>query len=203
MRSEIGTVIRRAVIVVAATLSTAVPGQQSGASKVAKPENSKQQTAPTGGTVEGSTYKNTYLGLHFTPAKGLTLGRPEMREAAPAWRVISVLAYSGPDWVHSKEIISFSADSLEMYKQEERTPEAYMKEAVKALETQGMKRAPGSSSAKIGPIIFARADVTWGSKHQVLLLTMHRGYALMFGFTAQDEQAADKLIAETRVELTQ
>ena len=171
------------------------------------PRSSAQQVNPTKGLVEKGVYKNSSIGIEFTPAENLHFQDPEMMgtpDKVPLVITIAALAdrtlFSGV--FSPRDVTVFSADALAYYPEDQRNVARYLKKVVRAQEVDGFKQLEGPSTEKISDIEFVRADFVKGAVREAVLVVTHNGYACVFIFAGSDIDAVNKLIASTKVKLT-
>jgi hypothetical protein len=165
--------------------------------KPTPPSNtSNAQSPPNKGAIEGTTYKNSSIGIQFTPAPGLRL--EQMNDAAP--NMIAVQAQSDPGPMYGLTL--FYADELAHYPEDQRNAPRYLEKTVRANEANGFHLTEGEPSAEISGVQFVRADFVRGMVHETILVMTHNGYAYVFVFAGSDAERTGKLIASTDLKLT-
>jgi TonB family protein len=157
---------------------------------------SNTQSAPNKGVIEGTTYKNSSIGIQFTSAPGLRL---EQMNAAS--NMIAVQAQNDPGPMYGLTV--FYADELAQYPEGQRTASRYLEKVVRANEADGFQLTEGAPSAEISGIQFVRADFVKGAVHETILVMTHTGYAFVFIFTGASANRTGQLIASTDLKLTQ
>ncbi len=95
---------------------------------------SNTQSSPNKGVIEGTTYKNSAIGVQFTPAPGLRL--EPMKDAAPD--MIAVQAQNDPGPMYGLTL--FYAEELAHYPEDQRNATSYLeKVVVRANESGGFQ----------------------------------------------------------------
>lgn len=157
---------------------------------------SNTQSPPNKGVIEGTTYKNSLIGLQFTPAPGLRL---EQMNAA-ASKMIAVQAQNDPGPMYGLTV--FYADELAQYPEGQRSATKYLEKVVRANESDGFQLTEGEPSADVSGIQFVRADFVKGTVHETILVVTHNGYAFVFIFSGASARRTGQLIASTDLKLT-
>ena len=169
--------------------------------------NSPQNPLPTKGLVDNGTYKNTSIGLEFTPAENLKLQEPEMKGTPGTTPLlITVQAVSDGGLISSlfstQGLTIFYAEPLASYPEEQRNVPRYLKKIIRANEAEGWQHVDGKASEQMAGILFSRLDFVRGNVHEAVLVVAHRDYAFVFIFAGVDIGAPNKLIAATNVKFT-
>jgi len=162
---------------------------------------------PTKGLVDHGVYKNSSIGLEFTPASNLHLEEPELKGtpgSVPLLITIQAVDDSGLiDRLFSvRSLTIFYADVLAYYPEEQRNADRYLRKVVRTNASYGFQRVDGATSAEVNGISFARADFAKGGVHETVLVVVHDEYAFVFIFTGPSVEAANNLIALTKIRLT-
>lgn len=154
------------------------------------------------GFVEGRTYKNTSLGLEFTPSPELTLGIPELRGTPGTLPLmVAIGAWGEKKWLSAREGTVFFADTLAYYAKDQRSTDAYMRRVAVANQRDGFERVQGGLENKLSGISFARTDFHKKVAYEVVFVKACEGQALVFVFTGPTEDIVDKFIAGTELKL--
>ena len=198
------------VIILAFSFAASAPfawSQQETAPPRANATNSPQNPLPTKGLVDNGTYKNTSIGLEFTPAENLKLQEPEMKGTPGTTPLlITVQAVSDGGLISSlfstQGLTIFYADSLGYYPEEQRNVPRYLKKIIRTNEAEGWQHVDGKATEQMAGISFSRLDFVRSNIHEAVLVVAHRGYAFVFIFAGADLRAPNKLIAATNVKLT-
>jgi TonB family protein len=159
------------------------------------PSTSNTQSPPNKGVIEGTTYKNSSIGVQFTPAPGLRL-----ELMAPASNMIAVQAQNDPGPMYGLTI--FYADELAQYPEDQRSASKYLQKLVRTNESGGFQLTEGELSADMSGIQFLRADFVKGAVHETILVMTHNGYAFVFIFSGASAERTGKLIASTDLKVT-
>lgn len=160
------------------------------------PRTSNNQSPPNKGVIEGTTYKNSSIGVQFTPAPGLRL--EQMNSAAS--NMIAVQAQNDPGPMYGLTV--FYADELAQYPEDQRSASKYLQKVVRSNEADGFQLTEGEPSADMGGIRFLRADFVRGAVHESILATTHNGFAFVFIFSGASAERTGQLIASTDLKLT-
>src|SRR5437660_9687326 len=113
--------------------------------------NSPQNPLPTKGLVDNGTYKNTSIGLEFTPAESLKLQEPEMKGTpgtTPLLITVQAVSDGGviSSLFSSQGLTTFYADALAYYPEEQRNVPRYLKKIIRANEAEGWQHVDGKAS---------------------------------------------------------
>lgn len=155
---------------------------------------------PDKGVIEGSTYKNASIGLEFTPASSLHLQEPEMRGApgaTPSFFSVLAVADRGP-----LPALGFYSEKLDHYPGDRRDASSHLQRMIRAQEASGCQRVGGVTKTRLGQVSFLRADCAAGKAYEAVFVTTHSAWVFVFIFEASDAAAVDKLIAPTKVTVT-
>ena len=152
---------------------------------------SNNQSPSNKGVIEGTTYKNSSIGVQFTFAPGL---RPEQMNAA-ASNMIAVQAQNDPGPMYGLTV--FYADELAQYPEGQRSAPIYLEKVVRANESDGFQLTEGEPSAEISGVQFVRADFVRGLVHETILVMTHNGYAFVFIFSGASAERTGQLITST------
>jgi hypothetical protein len=162
------------------------------------------------GVVVGHTYKNSFLGIEFTPPEELEFRDPELwGKAGDPIRAVGISAWSK---AHNKfavrkyivdEGIIFVADDLDKHPEDERDDAGYMRRMHGTEARDGLKAIDGKANEKIGEIVFLRADFLRGKRRHAVLVTTRYGFAFVFIFVAMDAERLESLIKSTSLKLPQ
>jgi len=154
------------------------------------------------GFIEQGTYKNSSIGLEFTPAKGLHFNQPELK-GTPGTTPLLILIQAQTDPGPVYGLTVFYADALDYYPEDQRNDSRYLEKIIRTNAADGFQHVDGKASEQVDGISFARADFIKGLVHETVLITTHKAYEFVFIFTGADFEVTGKLIASTDVKLTQ
>jgi TonB family protein len=175
------------------------PGSNTSTQEEATTNNapsSVRNARPNKGVIDGTTYKNSSIGLQFTPAAGL---RVEQMNAA-ASNMIAVRAQNDPGPMYGLTV--FYADELAQYPEGQRSAPRYLEKVVRANEADGFQLTEGEPSTEISGVQFVRADFVRGAVHETILVMTHNGYAFVFIFSGASAERTRQLIASTDLKVT-
>jgi hypothetical protein len=166
-----------------------------------------QRVLPNKGVVESGTYKNASIGLEFTPASSLRLQEPEMKgtpDATPLLITVRAVVDPGPFFglFSERSTTVFSADALAYYPEDKRGASNYVQRVIRAQEAGGFRHVGSVTSAQLSQTSFLRADFEKGKAHQAVFVTTHNGYAFVVIFGGVGAGVTDKLIASTKIRVT-
>lgn len=194
-----------AILIAASTLF--LWSQQEPAPQRANTRNPPQNLPPTKGLIDNGTYKNTSIGLEFTPAENLKFQEPEMKGTPGTTPLLITVQAVSDDGLISRlfsiqGLTIFYADALAYYPEEQRNVPRYLKKIIRANEAEGWQHVDGKADEQMAGILFSRLDFVRGNAHEAVLVAAHRGYAFVFIFAGVDIGATNKLIASTNVKFT-
>lgn len=161
------------------------------------PNISNAQSPPNKGAIEGATYKNSSIGVQFTPAPGLRL--EQVNPAAS--NMIAVRAQNDPGPMYGMTV--FYADKLANYPEDQRNASGYLQKVVRTNEADGFQLTQGEPSAQISGIQLVRADFVRAAVHETILVMTHNGYAFVFIFAGASAERTGQLIASSDLKVTQ
>jgi hypothetical protein len=166
-----------------------------------------QRVLPNKGVVESGTYKNASIGLEFTPASSLRLQEPEMKGTPDATQfLITVRAVAGPGsffgFFSDRSITVFYAEALAYYPEDRRGASNYVQRVIRAQQADGFRHVGMVTPAQLSQTPFLRANFEKGRSLEAVFVTTHNGYAFVFIFGALDAGVTDKLIASTKIRVT-
>jgi TonB family protein len=156
---------------------------------------SNTESPPNKGVIEGTTYKNSSIGVQFTSAPGLRL--EQMNPAAS--NMIAVQAQNDPGPMYGLTV--FYADELAQYPEDQRSASKYLQKLVRTNDSGGFQLTEGEPSADMSGIHLLRADFVKGAVHETILVMTHNGYAFVFIFSGASAQRTGQLIASTDLKL--
>jgi hypothetical protein len=192
-------------LVLAITLAVTTPfswSRQGGTPQPrAKTPTSSQNVLPTKGLIDHDTYKNPFIGLEFTPAKGLRLKEPGMK-GTPGTTPLIITVQAETDPGSNYGLTVFYADALAYYPEEQRNAARYLQKVIRANEADGFQHVDGGTSAQISGTPFICADFVKGAVHETILVMTHDAFAFVFIFAGSDVGVTSKLIASTNMKLT-
>lgn len=188
---------------IAAALVTPTPillAEQATARVSTQASASPQNLPANKGLIEQGTYKNPSIGLEFTPAESLGLQEPEMRGTIATVRALDRGWTAG--LLSARSLTVFYAEPLANYSERGRNSASYMRKVINAQEANGLQQVGSVRSDQMSGIQFSRADFTKGRVYEVVLMTTHNGYVLVFIFTGSRAEVTNALIASTKVKFT-
>jgi hypothetical protein len=206
-----GDVLRTGILILTIASAATPPALWSQGSAVPRTRSKApvpaQKVLPTKGVVESGTYKNASIGLEFTPASSLRLQEPEMKgtlDATPLLITVRAVADPGPflGLFSERSTTVFYAEALAYYPEDKRGASNYVQRVIRAQEAGGFRHVGSVTSAQLSQTSFLRADFEKGKAHQAVFVTTHNGYAFVFIFGALDVGVTDKLIASTKIRVT-
>src|SRR5271155_1692311 len=108
---------------------------------VVVPSSKPSSTAPRmeKGFVDGSTYKNSSIGVELRAAKGLTFGVPELKGTpGTVPMVVTVTALRNETLLSPRYVMAFYSDALDYYPEgQQRSTDAYMRRVIKGNQQTG------------------------------------------------------------------
>ena len=162
----------------------------------AKPSDSTKNIGK--GIQEGDTYANASIGIIFSVPK-MTWNLPEMRGTPGTVPLFIMVPATGEP---GTGVLTFYADALDFYPEDERTTAGYMQKLINDQAAQGYKRVDGKATQEMGGTTFARADLVKGFGAETILVTVNKGFGFEFFFTGPDVASVDKRIASMTVKVT-
>ena len=154
------------------------------------------------GVVEGNTYKNSSLGLEFTPSPGLRFSAPELKGTPGSVPLlVTVGAWSGRSMVSANRGTVFYADDLGYYPEDRRSTRAYVERVVRNEKNEGLDLVEGAVEGQLGGVTLARVDFRQSSLYEIVLIKACEVYAFVFIFAAEDLDSANALIAQTKIKI--
>jgi hypothetical protein len=125
-------------------------------------------------------------------------------DTTPLLITVRAVAAPGPflDLFSGRSATVFYADALAYYPEDKRGASNYVQRLIRAEEGAGFRYVGSVTSAQLSQTSFLRADFEKGKAHQAVFVTTHNGYAFVFIFGALDAGATDKLIASTKIKIT-
>jgi hypothetical protein len=153
------------------------------------------------GQVRNGSYENSFFGLTFTPDAKLTFDTAEFA-GSRTWTERTFLLFSA--W--TKEQIGgvrtgvvADADRLSDYPEGRRDGEAYINRVVRAQLGQGYEVVDDKKHRQLANTKFLEADFKRGSGSEAVLVTLRKGYAVVFIFNAASPTDLDNLISSPRI----
>lgn len=153
------------------------------------------------GVVEGRTYKNTTLGLQFTPPPTLELGMPELKGTPGVLPLlVTINAVSEHDSSTGKAI-AFYAEGLRYHPEGQRLTDAYLNRVVSDNQKGGFSPVGAISHRRFGGSVFVRQDFRKQLAYEAVLFKACSVEALVFIFAGSDKEVVNDLMAATQVKL--
>jgi len=101
-----------------------------------------------------------------------------------------------------KSVSAFYADKLAYYPEDKRGASNYVQRVILAQATSGFQHVGNIVTAQLGEASFLRADFEKDSAHEAVFVTTHNDFAFVFIFGASGGATTDKLIASTKLRIT-
>lgn len=187
-------------------VSVARPGQAP-KNPAAKAPTVLATLSATKGSVEQGTYKNPSIGLEFTPADNLRLGDSEMKGTPGAAKLLITIEAKDDGLLSgltsSKSLTIFYAESLAYYPENQRNTSRYVPKVIRANQGYGYQIVNEGAPERLSGYSFTRVDCVMGKVYEADLISTHNGYAFVFIFAGRDLETVNKLIATTKVKITE
>ena len=152
------------------------------------------------GFVDGGTYKNGSIGLEFSPAPPLVLGKPEVKGlSADAAPLVTIGAWGDANKFSARQGTVFYADPLFPYPADQRSTGAYLKMVIKGNQTWGFELLESGLKDEMGGFSFARADFKRGVVYEAILVKACATDAFVFVFTGSRREAVNALIGASHL----
>jgi len=153
------------------------------------------------GLVDGSTYKNSSIGVELRAAKGLTFGVPELKGTpGTVPMVVTVTALRNETLLSPRYVMAFYADVLDYYPEGQRSTDAYMHKVIKGNQQMGYGAVQETLNVSFGGVSFARRDFR-GALYEAVLVKACDAQAFVFIFASSGKDVVDKVIGETDLKL--
>ena len=161
-----------------------------------------QQSEIESGYVRGTVYFNPFLGCKLEPPPSLHF-QPDSKskQSDNSSRVlITALGESSPG--HVTPVMVFAADESPSYSDSQRSSNGYIEELVKEQKEVGYSIVHARYEVTFGGRIFSRVDLAKGMLSESVLVTMHKGFALVLIVIGGNEHEVTSIIKSTQLQFT-
>ncbi len=153
------------------------------------------------GTFQQNTYINHSLGLVITLAPGIVQNEEAMAKIPPTQQTVTLIqAWGEKRPVSQRPGIVLYVDRLSYYPEDRRTSAAYIARVTRSQVFNGYQVVHGKPYSRLGSYLLNRVDLKRDAIREAVLVTIHRGWALVFIFAGNDEKEIGRLISETSLE---
>lgn len=152
------------------------------------------------GTFQQNTYINHSLGLGITLAPGIVQNKEAMAIPPTPQTMTLIQAWGEKRPVSQRPGIVLYVDRLSYYPEGRRTSAAYISRVTRSQVFNGYKVVHGKPYSRLGSYLLNRVDLKRDAIREAVLVTIRRGWALVFIFAGNDESEINQLIADTNLE---
>jgi TonB family protein len=153
------------------------------------------------GQIRDGVYENSFFGLTYIPDARLIFNTSDFfaHDAATVSTLGLFSAWAEAQIGRARMGAVAYADRMSNYPEECRNSEGILWRIVRNQLGDGYQVVNEKKSRALGETIFLEADFTRGEVSEAILITVRKGYALVFIFNAANPTDLDNLISSSRI----
>jgi hypothetical protein len=162
---------------------------------------SGQVPASKAGLIRDGSYENLFLGLTYTPDSKLIFNTAEFSSGRTFTERTFVMfsAWEKQPAGQARMSLTAYADRLSDYPEASRTAEAYLYRVSRNQLHEGYEVVKERTQRQLANTKFVESEFRRGQASEAVLVTLRKGYALVFIFTAADSTDLEKLVSSSRL----